>query len=343
MKKRPVIEMIPDAMRENLDFLGHIYCPAKELLNTKMTLFMAQYNKTHDKKIKGIVPMGSCGVDIYYNIATIKSIDKYPSIMTDNGYGEFFDDEFLYGFGAEEYFEDIHDYSNVNVTYSGLNLKDPKGIFNIYSVMPYVMLINTNKLGDRPLPESIKDLLNPCYNNSIVTGHEFDNIDELLLLQVYKRFGEDGIRALASNLADFMNNVKMVQTADRSDQSYSIFILPYFFAKAAPKKPYLKIVWPSDGALMCPLYTMTKKNRNKEFDALLDYIYGKEFGQALANNYFPHVNSEVDNKIPGNGLLQWVGWDYLYEMNITKRVRQIEAILYEELDPRIKYQSTIIS
>jgi ABC-type Fe3+ transport system substrate-binding protein len=312
--------------------LGHIFCPAKELFSTKMTAFIEQYNSTHDKKMKGIVPMGSCGVDIYYNISSIKTIDKYPCILTESGYGEFFEQEFLSGFAQQDYFEQVYDYQTVNQTFASLDLTDPKGIFNIYSAMPYVMLVNTKKLGDRPVPQKISDLLKPCYKNSIVTGHTYDDINELLLLEIYKDYGEVGIRALAKNLGEPMNTVKMVQAADKSDSSYSIYILPYFFAKAAPKKDYLEVIWPLDGALLCPLYSITKKERNKEFDEVLEYLYSKDLGQAMADLYFPHINPDVNNKIPSNGTFQWIGWDYIYEMNIVDRVKRIEQILYDELD-----------
>jgi len=200
--------------------------------------------------------------------------------------------------------------------------------------MPYVMLVNTKKLGDRPVPQSVSDLLNPCYKNSIVTGHTYDDINELLLLQIYKNYGEQGIRALARNLGEPMNTVKMVQFADKSDSSYSIYILPHFFAKAAPKKDYLKVIWPSDGALLCPLYCIAKKERNKEFDAVLVYLYSKDLGQAMADLHFPHINPNVDNKIPDNRTFQWIGWDYIYEMNIVKRVKMIEDILYNEMETK---------
>ena len=40
MKKFPEMKLVPDEMRERLDFLGYIYCPAKEVFSDKIKKFI---------------------------------------------------------------------------------------------------------------------------------------------------------------------------------------------------------------------------------------------------------------------------------------------------------------
>jgi hypothetical protein len=95
MKKSKTIEKIPDSRREELDFLGQVYCPIKDRFSRAWQEFEDQYNATHEAKLRGVVPMGGCGTDIYYNITTVESCKKFPSVVTDIGYGEFFTGKFL--------------------------------------------------------------------------------------------------------------------------------------------------------------------------------------------------------------------------------------------------------
>ena len=329
MKKKMQIELVPDEKRENLDFLGHIMCPLKDLFSTRMNAFIEAYNGVHEPKINGVIPMGSCGTDIYFDITSIQDTLKFPSVLTESGYGEFFEPGIAQGYQAKGVFEYVSP-SETNPGFDTLKLGDPGRMFNIFGAMPYVMLVNTKKLGSSPVPQRISDLMEPCYKGKIVTGHTGEDINELILLELYKNYGEAGVRAFARNFAEPMKTIDMVHAAVRGANDYAVYILPYFFAKAAPKHDFLRLVWPEDGALFCPMYVIVKKERNKDFDVLLDFLFGDEFGQAMADMHFPHVHPRVDNKLPGSGKFQWVGWDYLYEMNVFHRVKEIEKIFYDE-------------
>lgn len=330
MKKYPEIKLVPDEMRKKLDFLGYIYCPAKEVFSEKIKKFI-ELKELEGKNIKAVVPMGACGKDEYFNINKIKDIDKFPTIITGAGFTEFFEEEFMERFIYSGYFGETNYKGNLNNTYEGLDLKDPKGFYNIYSSFPYVILVDERKFKDRPIPSSWEEILDEKYENSIVVGHTEEDINEIVLLYIYRNFGEKGIRALARNIIRPMGNVEMARYAAENQKSENaIYIIPYFFAKASPKKDYLKIVWPKEGGFLCPLYIMVKKERKNCLDELIDYLYSEELGQELANKYFPHINENVANKIPNEGKLQWLGWDFIHEKNIITRIREIEEIFYDQ-------------
>ena len=334
MKKFPEIKLVPDEMREKLDFLGHIYCPAKEIFSEKITKFL-ELNKENLKDIKAVVPMGSCGKDEYYNVNKIKDINKFPSVITGAGFFEFFEEEFTERFIDTGYYEDFGYISNLNNTYEGLDLKDPKGAYNIYSSFPYIFIVDERKLNGRPIPLSWEELLDEKYEKSIAVGHTEEDINEIVLLYTYKNFGEEGVKALARNITTPMGTIEMAKAAGGNvDSKNAIYILPYFFAKATPKKEYLTVIWPKEGGFLCPLYVMIKKDRESCLDELINYLYSDDLGQELANKYFPHVNMNVDNKIQSGGKLQWLGWDYIHEKNIITRVHEIEEIFYKEWEKR---------
>lgn len=335
MKKFPEMKLVPDEMREKLDFLGYIYCPAKEVFSDKIKEFIELKKDKDEKDIKAVVPMGGCGKDEFFNINKIKDINKFPSVITGAGFSEFFEEEFTNRFIDGGCFEDLGYISNLNTTYKDLDLKDPKGCYNIYSSFPYVFLVDVRKLKNRPIPLSWEEILDEKYAKSIAIGHSEEDINEVVLLYTYKNFGEEGIKALARNINTPMGTIEMAQAAGANQQSENaIYIIPYFFAKAAPKKDYLKVIWPEEGGLLCPLYVMVKKDRENYVDELISYLYSEDLGQSIANKYFPHVNKNVDNKIPNDGKLQWLGWDYIHEKNIITRVREIEEIFYEEYKKR---------
>lgn len=183
MKKYPEVELVPDEMRENLDFLGHIYCPGKEAFSESILNFL-ESRKKEGKDIKAVVPMGSCAKDEYFNVNKIKDIDKFPSILTNCGFTEFFEEEFMERFVDKGYFE-ISEYKNeISHAFENLDLKDPKKTYNIYAAFPYIMLVDERKMKGRKMPKRWKDILSEEYVNSIAVGHTEDDINEIVLLYI---------------------------------------------------------------------------------------------------------------------------------------------------------------
>lgn len=329
MKKYPEIALVPDEIREELDFLGYIYCPGKEAFSERISGFL-ESQKQKGIDIKGIVPMGSCAKDEYFNINKIKDINKFPGVLTSCGFTEFFEEDFVKRFVDLEYFDCIEYAGKVSDAYKGLELKDPRNTYNIFAAFPYVLLVDERKLNGRKMPKGWEDILSKDFNNSIAVGHTDEDINEIVLLYLYKNYGDDGIRAFASNINQTMETIEMAKYAASVQKSdIAIYIMPYFFAKAVPKRDFLKIIWPKEGGLLCPVYFMAKKNRKKYLDKITEYLYSKELGQAIADKYFVHINGGVDNKLDSEERLQWLGWDFIYEKNIIARVREIEDVFYD--------------
>jgi ABC-type Fe3+ transport system substrate-binding protein len=330
MQKLSIIEKIPDSMRENLDFLGQVHCPIKDRYSRLWKEFQEQYNSTHETKLRGAVPMGGCGIDAYYNISAVESREKYPSVVTDTGFAEFFTGDFLETPKKLAWFSSRPLPDPVNPLFRNLDLKDPRGIFTIYGAMPYVFLVNHKRLEGRPAPRRIADLTAADYDGSVGVGFAPDDISELLLLEIWKEQGERGIRALAHTIGFTGRAPEMAADAVANRDGVCVYLISWFFAHAVPKRSHLEIVWPEDGALFSPLYALFKDEETERQKACGEFLFGPELGRIMAGGWFAHVHPGVHHAAPEGASLRWTGWDYLYEKKVTRRVEEIEAVYYDE-------------
>jgi len=330
MKKYPQVDPIPDGKREELDFIGHAYCPIKERFKNAYDIFEAKYNSEHETKLRGVIPMGSCGADIYDNLSAVGTESKFPFVLTESGYGEFITDGFLTDERKQSWFSAPALPERINPLFRGLNLADPKGLFTVYGAMPYILLVNRKKLGGRNVPRKIADLASPEYENAVAVGYAPDDITELLLMEIHSELGDSGIRQLARNIALAGNAQQLIQSAISKDDGRSVYLMSRFFANAAPKHGEIELIWPEDGALFCPLYILARKAESPEKNAVLDFLFGKDLGQAMADGWFAHINADVGHNVPEYAKFRWVGWDYIYETDFTKRINGIEKIYYGE-------------
>jgi ABC-type Fe3+ transport system substrate-binding protein len=203
-------------------------------------------------------------------------------------------------------------------------------VFSIFGAMPYVLLVNHDRLKGRPAPRRIADLTNPLYEGSLGTGFAPDDITELLLLDIAKEQGEEGIRALARNIGFSGRVPQMSADALGNRDGCCVYFMSWFFAHAIPKRDYLEIVWPDDGAVLNPMYALIKKDLSDPQKAAAEWLFSRELGQIMADGWFAHVNSAVNHTLPAEATIRWVGWDYIYEKGLVNRVREIEEVYYDE-------------
>ncbi|MDR3115657.1 MAG: ABC transporter substrate-binding protein [Treponema sp.] len=331
MKKEPLREVIPDSLREPLDFIGHIYCPVKERFSQAYLEFESAYNRTHEPTLRGIVPLGSCEMDIYSQISTIQTWEKFPGLVTEAGYGDFFTGTFLTNREKRTWFAPWPAPQPVNPLFQGIDLQDPLGIFSIYGAMPYVFLVNHKRLGNRPVPRRIGDLTGPVYEDLVGTVYSPEDITELLLLEIWKEQGEPGIRGLAHTIGLAAGTRELAASAlGNRGKAYGVYIMSWFFAHAVPKRDYLEILWPDDGALFCPLYALVKRERTASQTACGEFLFSKNLGTVMAEGWFTHIHPEVTHGAPQGARFRWVGWEYIYEKPIRRRVTEIEQVYYAE-------------
>ncbi|AEF83352.1 ABC transporter substrate-binding protein [Leadbettera azotonutricia] len=334
MKKYTVFEMIPDSKREDLDFLGYVHCPIKDRFSKAWQDYEEQYNKScgneNKAPIRGVVPMGGCGVDVYYNISTVESKEKFPLAVSDSGYGEFFQGDLLKNPEKRTWFAGRPQAAPANSLFRDLTLQDPRSLFHIFGALPYALLVNHQRLKGRPVPRCIRDLTKSEYAGSVGTGFKWEDISELLLMEIHKEQGEAGIRALARNIGFVGRAPEMAANAVGNRDGCCVYFISWFFAHAVPKRDYLELIWPEDGAVLNPMYALFRKGDDEKQNACADFLFGKDLGRTMAEGWFAHVNPEVHHDLPEGAKLRWVGWDYLYEKDIAQRVNELETVFYDE-------------
>ena len=83
---------------------------------------------------------------------------------------------------------------------------------------------------------------------------------ERLLNLVVKEFGEEAITTLGKQLVKSMHPAEMVKSERRNRVKPAISIMPYFFTKMALPGSVMQAVWPEDGAIVSPIFMLTKKS-----------------------------------------------------------------------------------
>lgn len=105
-----------------------------------------------------------------------------------------------------------------------------------------------------------------------------------------------------------------------------VTIMPYFFSKMVSEKGSKEVVWPKEGAIISPIFMLTKAEKAKELDKVIKFMSGEAVGNTLANQgLFPSVNPNVKNPTSGKPLL-WVGWDFIYKNDMGKLIKECEDL-----------------
>lgn len=336
-----------DAPKENADFLGYVVCPIKHLYKEAYeNALLAHYEKTGESFVS-FVPMGCGGPDPYEYIWDAHHEDELPDVIASVGFGSFYRKEFRERFIDKGTFVSVQ--PPVPEPFASAGIADPKGNYTIYSVFTYIMLVDFKKLGDLPVPESWGDLLNPIYEKNIIIGGSDDAVNEVLLLNIYREFGDEGLKKLAPNIKEAWHASQMAKAAGSSMQKgAAIYVLPWFFAKSCPNTEHAKIIWPKDGALVSPMYMLVKKSAAERMKPVVDFMTGRELGEMTEKSFFPTLLETSERRLPPEAKLKWIGWDFIYthdmktfsdEINerFMKEYAMIKEVRASELERRIRF------
>jgi ABC-type Fe3+ transport system substrate-binding protein len=345
MKKNKPHQIAQDSERPDLDFLGKIFCPFKESYGNAWRSFADERNASSlceqtankavpDAKLRIAVPT-TMKDDTFNDLTHIKDFSKFPSMVTDSGYDEFFGADFISSAETSGLFSAIPLPDAINPVFAGLALRDPKNIFTIFGAMPYILLVNHKRLRGRAVPRRISDLTKSEYAGSVGSLYGRDDITEHLLLEIWKEQGKEGICALARNIGFGGRAPALSEDALAENSDCCVYLISLNFAHAITKHDFLEIVWPEDGALFCPLYAIAKKENSDLARAkqkeIAGFLFGNRLGSILAKDWLSPVNAETDLNLPANARYRWVGWDYIYEMPLSERVRQIEQVFFNAI------------
>ncbi len=307
-----------DKDSDKISLTGVLPCPVRIPLLEKLEEFIEKndFSDKLDYELKA----ASSGVDWL-----IEDLDRgeIADVFLSAGFDLFFDEKHMYKLKEEGLFKDYISEFPCNKDFENdeISLRDPDCDYSVISVVPAVFLVNTKELGDKKAPHSWKELLSGEYENMVSLPIGDFDLFNAILLNLYKKYGLESVANLGKVLLKSMHPSEMVKS-NKATVRPAITIMPYFFTKMTRVGGEMKAIWPSDGAIISPIFMVTKdssKNEDKEnfIRKIAEFFASKEIGEVLSHTgLFPSTNAEVDNRIPSENKYMWVGWDYIKNEDI---------------------------
>ncbi|WP_304944080.1 ABC transporter substrate-binding protein [Vallitalea guaymasensis] len=314
---------------------GILPCPVRIPLMESFNKWMEGTGNNLATKMEYELKAASMGVDwLKESLEKTEDPDVLSDIFISAGFDLFFDKKLIGKWASKGVFEDITKMEHYNKEFDNeeICLKDPNNNYSIIGVVPAVFLINVEELDGRDMPKSWEDILKPEFENSVSLPIGDFDLFNAILLNIHQKYGEEGLRKLGKCLSTGMHPSEMVKSHRKQDKPV-VTIMPYFFTKMIKNEGPMKPVWPSDGAIISPIFLLSKKSKKDMLEPVVDFFASKEVGEILSHNgKFPSVNPEVDNMISMEHKYMWLGWDYIYNNDMGELINRCESIFNENID-----------
>lgn len=310
---------------------GVLPCPIRIPLLENFTNELDTLKQTTEKSIGYDLRAASMGLDWIKDQVSQGDVEQLPDMMLSAGFDLFFDKKYMGKFKDKGVFKTLNKGFNKDFCNEKIDLRDPKEEYAIIGVVPAIIMVNEQLLGDRPMPKSWADILKPEFENTMALPmHDLD-LFNAVILHIYKMFGEEGIHQLARSFKKSLHPAQMVKAKGIAGESVDpvISISPYFFTKMLPENGPIKPVWPQEGAIVSPIFLLAKKD-TPEVAPFLDYFMSKEVGQIFSGGgKFPSTNPNVENGLSADQGFVWVGWDFIHNNDIGAILNHCEGIFKE--------------
>ncbi len=318
---------------EALNVVGLLPCPVRIPLLEGFNNFIKEYSKESNVIINHELKAASTGLDwVEKNIVGIRDAEDLPDIFISAGFDMFFDEEMIGKFKKQDVFADTTKLDEFNDLFDGLALKDPKKHYAMIGVVPAVFLINTKELGDIPMPTTWEDIMKPEFEKrvSLPVG-DFDLFNGILL-NLHKHYGDEGVKKLGRSLLESLHPSQMVKSDRKKENRPIVTIMPYFFTKMVKDGGPMVAVWPEDGAIISPIFMLSKQEKLQKLQPVIDFFASEKVGKILSHSgLFPSVHPNIDNRIPKENEFMWLGWDYIYNNDISGLIKHCENLFNESL------------
>jgi ABC-type Fe3+ transport system substrate-binding protein len=307
---------------------GLLPCPVRLPILEEFEIFKTSYEAETENRIDAHLKAASMGLQwLEEEISEVEDPAALPDVFISAGFDFFFDKKKIGRFNDTGVFSDSTGITKYNNLFSGLSLEDPRGQYSLISAVPAVFLVNPDELHDSASPTSWADILNPEFENrvSIPTG-DFD-LFNAILLNIQKLYGDKGVRQLGKSLMESMHPSQMVKSGKKKGSRPTVSIVPYFFTRNIFASGGMEPVWPSDGAILSPIFLLSKKDEDGKLKLIVDFFSSPEIGSILAHKgLFPSTHPDVDNKIDPSNKFIWLGWDYIYSNDISSLIKDCETL-----------------
>ena len=313
--------------KDTVKITGVLPCPVKIPLLETFEKWISE--QEFDFNLNYELKAASVGID--WIKEDLQNSDKVPDLFISAGFDLFFDKNLLGKYKSENLFEDITGIENYNEDFTEYSMKDPNNQYSVLGIVPAVFLINKDELKGRKIPESWEELLSGDFENNVSLPISDFDLFNALLLNMYKLYGEDGIRKLARIFQKNMHPSEMVKSHMKRERP-AITIMPYFFTWMVREGSPMELVWPKDGAIISPIFMLSKKDTKNKTKKIVDFFASKEAGEILSHKgKMPSINPDVDNMIPKDNKYMWLGWDFIKDNDISSLIKKCEGIFNKTL------------
>ncbi|MGM0508755.1 MAG: ABC transporter substrate-binding protein [Fusobacteriota bacterium] len=320
--------------KDALKIQGLLPCPVRLPMLEALEGFLDE-NEDIKSKVTYDLKAASMGLDwLKEDVLSDDTGDSLADIFISAGFDLFFDNELMGKFKEKDLFKDYTEFDKLNTDFDNeeIDLKDPKKDYSMIGVVPAVFLVNKNELGDREMPKTWEDILKPEFKNSVSLPIGDFDLFNAILLNIYKMYGEEAVMKLGESLVQNLHPSQMVKSHTKTKPPV-ITIMPYFFTKTVKEGGPMAFVWPEDGAIISPIFMLSKKNKKPGLKETVDFFASKKVGEILAHKgLFPSIHPDVDNRIPKEDKYMWVGWDYIYDNEIGKLINKCEKLFYKKVN-----------
>ena len=309
---------------------GILPCPIKLPLQEGFVTWLEKQKL--DFTVEYDLRVASGGVDwIKDKIINLEDEEGLADLFMSAGFDLFFDKNLMGKFKFRGVFEDLIGANNMNKDFNNdeIDLRDPLGQYSIIGVVPAIFLVNKEELGDRKAPESWKDLFRPEFEGEVSLPVSDFDLFNAMLLNIYKTYGEEGVRSLGKAFMYNMHPAEMVKS-HRKKEKPTITIMPYFFTKMISGNGPMFPIWPKDGAIISPIFLLAKNKNKVKIKPFVDFFASKEIGEIfIEKGGLPSTNPEVENNLSENQKFMWLGWDYINNHDIGELIKKTEKAFHD--------------
>jgi len=304
----------------DISIQGILPCPVRIPLLEGFEEWLNTREPSYKSRVDYELKAASMGVDwLKEYLEQGSDEEEIADVFLSAGFDLFFDRRYMGKYKEEKVFEDIISYEDMNEDFNcdTIHLKDPDGDYSVIGVVPAVFLVNQEALKGKKIPFTWEELINGDYDNSVsLPVGDFD-LFNAILLNIYKCYGIDGVERLGKTLMKAMHPSEMIKSDRNKQQQPAVTIMPYFFTKMVRGNGPMQAVWPKDGAIISPIFMLSKRSKKEKLQPIVDFFGSKEVGEILSHNgRFPSTHPEVDNLINKENKYMWIGWDYIKKNDI---------------------------
>lgn len=311
---------------------GVLPCPIRVPLMESFTAWLEKKNTELDYAIGYDLKSANLGLDSVIEKVKQGNPDLIPDVLISAGFELFFDKKLMGRYMDGNLFEAATGDFNSDFANESIDLRDPMKKYLIMGVVPAVFIVNKKVLNGRDIPRTWADLLNGDFTDSVAIPMGDLDMFNALVVSIYAEYGMDGIAKLASVYKKSLHPAQMVKSKGGSASLPAVSITPYFFSQMVAPGGDQEVVWPEDGAIISPIFMMSKTTHKEKVKPVIDYFMSKEVGDLFSSNgKFPSTNPHVDNHLSSGQKFKWVGWDFIHNTDIGALLKNLEARFNKEI------------